>query len=410
VVKLDRQFERPRTQKNKFLTVEFWEKNRYRVWAIGLLARICATFFNLQIIDYRVFRLPIAKRIANGTAPYIPFVKTDSPINNHMPIYPFISALMYLIASPLGNDYVTGMAIKLPLAVGDAFIPFMLYKIGKRLGRSRDGILSSVIYALNPMAMQEISYAHWDGLANLTILIAFYYLLQDKPYLVGLTVGIGFFLKQYPLFILAAVWLYWRVEWLKLAKVAISFLGFGVTLLILVLVPYGISPKLMYDSITFHPIYQGETQHDVGVIKTPGGIAQMLIKVFKFLFDGSYDLWSNIWLVLLAFVILLPLIFYLYSPLEENLVDVITIHSLVLGVFYVAIHDQFLMWSLPWLTFWALRERNHKKFKIVLLAVYVVAYFIRKMKFFYFTDPTTGLIGLWIIVECLISMKQSRLK
>jgi 4-amino-4-deoxy-L-arabinose transferase-like glycosyltransferase len=407
---LARQLVSQEKQQNKFLTVEFWEKNLKWVWLIGLFARICATPFNLHVIDYEIFRLPIAKRIASGTAPYIPFKATDSTINNHMPIYPFISALMYLIASPIGNDYITGIAIKLPLAIGDALIPIMLYKLGKRLGRSREGVLSSVIYALNPMTMQEISYAHWDGLANLSILIALYCLLQDKPYLVGLSVGVGFFLKQYPLFVFAAVWLYWRVEWLKLFKVGISFLGFGATLLLMVLVPYGISPKLMYESITFHPIYQGETQHDVGVIKRPGGIAQMIIDVFQFIFGGSYDMWANIWLVLLALVILAPMILYLFNSIEENIVDVITIHSLLLGVFYIAIHDQFLMWPLPWVTMWAVRKRKHEKLKAGMLGVYVFAYFLRKMKFFYFTDPSTALIGLWIIIESFQSIKKPRVK
>ncbi|MHA1910422.1 MAG: glycosyltransferase 87 family protein [Candidatus Kariarchaeaceae archaeon] len=393
----------------KIRSYDFWEKNLSKIWFIGILARTIATLFNISYIDYQHFRLPIAKRIASGEPPYVPITSESLSVNNHMPIYPYIAALMYLLSFPLDSATFTAFMIKLPLAIADGLIPIVLFQIAKQLDRERVGVFCSVLYALNPMTMQEVSYSHWDGFANLFILLALLFLLKNQPYLVGLAISIGFFMKQFPLFFLGVVFVYWIKDIRKLFKVALSFSAFGTILLIFILAPYGTPLMVMFDSITYHPIYQGETQVDAGEEKTPSGFAQVAIKGLRFLFGGDYDTWKIIWIILLGLMLLFPLYLYLVNPSEEAIIQVTIVQILLLSIFFVSIHDQFFIWIIPLLGYWVFHETGKIKTRLIIYVSFTFVYFIRKLDIFFITDPLSAIIATIIIYDCFnnISKKNS---
>ncbi|MCG3217976.1 MAG: DUF2029 domain-containing protein [Candidatus Heimdallarchaeota archaeon] len=390
----------------KIRTFNFWENNLTKVWVIGIILRIMSTLLNLSYIDFNHFRLPIAKRLASGEPAYIPITSESLSVNNHMPIYPYISVLMYLLASPFNSDLFMGLMIKLPLAIGDGLIPIVIYLIAKRLDYERIAVSSSAIYALNPMTMQEVSYAHWDGLANLFVLLAILFILYDRPYMVGLLISIGFFTKQFPLFFLGVVCVYWRNDMKKLLKVGFSFSSFGVILLALVLLPYGTSLSVMYESITYHPIYQGETQMDAGEEKTPSGIIQYTIQILRFLFGGDFNAWKVVWMIILAFMLALPLVLFMFNPEEENIIAIVIIQLILLSVFFISIHDQFLIWPIPLLGFWLFKNEDRRTFRVFIYCSFTLLYFARKLDIFYFTDPLLAIIGIIVILDLLKMLAQ----
>lgn len=333
---------------SKFFKLEFWNRNRYFVWIFGLILRLIVTPFGLNTYDYRKFVLPVTIGLAKGGGLY------NNVHYDQMPIYPFIAALMVMLVGT-NNEIITGIAIKLPLAVADACVSIIIYKIGLRLNKSKEGLITSIFYAINPISILEVYWAHWDGFASLIVFIAFYYMLQNRPYHFGVMISLGFLLKEFPLFLFGIAIVYWQKDWRKIIKSISTFITSTSFIFGLVMIPYGTTLNQVIDDLFGHPIYSP--------MRFIGTHQYLLILV-------------SLWFIIFMTIEIIPLIIYYRYPDESIIIDVMTLQMTFLSIFFISIHSQFLLWLLPWLIFWGMiKGRNASLLPIFLIIGYFLLRF-----------------------------------
>lgn len=386
---------------DRMRTFGFWESNRFWVWFIGLLLRILSTPCEMTSFDYVVFRLPIAQELAEGKGLY------SDVVYDQMPIYPYITALAILIVGT-ENKVLTAMAIKLPLAVADALIPVVLYRLGKKLEYNHAGLLASLTYALNPMSFHEIALAHWDSVVTLLVLLAFCCLIDHRPCAFGLLISLGFLTKEYPLFLFGVALVHWRNDLLKLVQAGVSFMLLTVSIVAAVMMPWGTTWNEVADGLSSHPIYQDDMHNPVrdGVL------------VLRLFIDITFAAWISVWAVLFLVLVLLPMWFYVKkgSDCDRRLMDVVVVHVVMLSTFFCSMHSQFMMWLLPWALLWGFRQWEmdpviSRKSTISALFVPVAivrGYSLRKMSIIAFGDTLITMAGFWILISALRSLARGQ--
>ena len=358
----------------------------------SLILRLLAAPFGLSTEDYTIFRLPVAEGLASGNGLY------NDPLNYpHMPIYPYISALMLLIFDT-NNPTLTGFIIKLPLVVADAFIPVVIYKLSlKHQEKLRIGVLTSVVYALNPVSIAEVYYARWDGLAVLILFISLYFLQENRPILVGIFLSIGFFTKQFPILLFGVALIYWGTE---LKRTLISILVFaisGALILAAVLIPFDSSINQMREAIFNHPVYKRQE------FQGPIGSFVELIRTF---YDISDNLWMGVWMIMFGLLVTISLLHYARNRTNDEMWNVVTLQMTLLTIFYYDIHFHFMLWLFPWIIWWELRRGGRPNTFIILSAIYFFRFMehtlLDQQKL---SELALGLTGLSILVRLLTDMK-----
>ncbi|MHA2029541.1 MAG: hypothetical protein ACW99Q_09130 [Candidatus Kariarchaeaceae archaeon] len=346
---------------------DFWNSKRYYIWFLGFFLRLIFTPLAVNSFDYVEFRLPIAERIANGEGLY-------SDIDyNQMPIYPYVTAFMVILVGTK-YDILTAMAIKLPLVIADFFLCLFIYKVGNLLNLRKEALFSSLIYALNPISIAEITLARWDVVVSLTIFICLYFLLKDRPVSLGVTIALGFLTKEVPLFFFGATIVYWKNDLIKVAKTILSFFSTLIVVLFLVLVPYGTSPKQMLDGLLSHPIYEEEANSCGDACHAPSQDIMNFFGLFTNLPEITY---IGIWTIVFGILTLLPMYLYIKNPKEEKLFSVILVQITLLSIFFWSMHSQFLLWSLPWAIFFVIKEKKYYPIP----AIIVISYILRKITY-----------------------------
>jgi hypothetical protein len=374
---------------SKFFKQEFWDRNRYYVWIFGLILRLIVTPFGLNTHDYHDFRLPVAIGLAKGGGLY------NDVHYNQMPIYPYITALMVMLVGT-NNLIFTGIAIKLPLAVADACVPIIIYKIGLRLNKSKEGLITSIFYAINPISILEVYWARWDGFASLIVFIAFYYMLQNRPYHFGVFISLGFLLKEFPLFLFGIAIVYWQKDWRKIIKSISTFITSTLFIFGLVMIPYGTTLNQVIDDLLGHPIYKVSF---VTIIPSFSEIAELI--------------WVSLWFIIFMTIEIIPLIIYYRDPDESIIIDVITLQMTFLSIFFINTHCQFLLWLLPWLIFWGMIKGRNASLSPIFL---IIGYFLLRFGIDLLIFPLQLLgaiilviIGIWITNQILLKTFLRRL-
>lgn len=349
---------KPKREKllNDIKDITFWEDNRYYVWLLGFVLRVLITPFAFKGSgDYYIYRLPVAIGLSEGDGLY-----NDVHYNN-MPIYPYITALAILIVGT-ENTTLTAVALKLPLAIADSFIPLLIYKIGIQIDHYKEGLITSLVYAVNPISLLEVQWARWDGFASMIVLLAFYLMLQKRPILFGLTVSFGFMLKQYPLFIFGLAMVCWKDEITILIKAIITFTLSTILVLALVLLPFNTSLNQMINDLSGHPIYQGEHSAVKIAYNCPPDIDnQTFCTILP-------ELLIIIWFIVFMSFQFLSLVLYNKNPSDSNLIESITLQLTLLSLFFINRHAQFTLWLLPWLIFWGIKNEG----KNVLMPIFLI--------------------------------------
>jgi 4-amino-4-deoxy-L-arabinose transferase-like glycosyltransferase len=361
----------------------FFESNRYVIWICGLILRIIVTALNIDAWDYPRHRLPLAEGIAEGKGLY-----SDLPYNQ-MPIYPYLSAFMYLLIGDQ-NEVITAMAIKFPQALADAIIPVYLYKIGKLLQRDRTAILSSTLYTFNPVSINEVSVATFHSIASLFLLLAIYYFLKERSFTVGILVALGFFTSEYPILVMGSVLVFWRREIKKLILVGVGFTFTSFGILSLVLIPYNTSIQLMVESLQMHPVIKG---YERGLVPE----AREYLETWFFISDS---LWYDLWLFSSFILFILPLLLALNSADNSKIISVITMHITLISLFFISNHTKHILWALPLVIYWGI---DHKAKRELLSILLIVGYILRRLgeehihQILGIAQIILGISGFWII-------------
>ena len=368
---------------SKFFKQEFWDRNRYYVWIFGLILRLIVTPFGLNTPDYQDYRLPVAIGLAKGGGLY------NDVHYNQMPIYPFITALMVVLVGT-NSEIITGIAIKLPLAVADACLPIIIYKIGLRLNKSKEGLITSIFYAINPISILEVYWARWDGFASLIVFIAFYYMLQNRPYHFGVMISLGFLLKEFPLFLFGIAIVYWQKDWRKIIKSISTFITSTLFIFGLVMIPYGTTLNQVIDDLLGHPIYS----------------AMSFISITPSFSEIDELILVSLWFIIFMTIEIIPLIIYYRYPDESIIIDVITLQVTFLSIFFIYTHCWWLLWLLPWLIFWGMIKGRNASLSPIFL---IIGYFLFRFGSDLSIVPLQLLgtiilvtLGIWITYQILL--------
>ncbi|MHA2252845.1 MAG: glycosyltransferase 87 family protein [Candidatus Kariarchaeaceae archaeon] len=362
--------------------------------------RIVFTPFTFYDADYKQYRIPVATGLLDGKGLY------SEIAYNQMPVYPYISAFMLFLVGT-SNSTLTRMAIKFPQVLADACIPFVLYKISLEISSQqqnnenikRSGVLASVVYALNPMGLYELSNATFHFIASLFLLLAVYCLLKNKPILVGFLISLGFLVSQYPLFVWGIVFIYWRNDVGKIIRSGFSFLFITIAILGATLIPYNTSIQQMVENLNSHNSYQARVLN----------ATQVIVKVIELGIELPNNVWSTIWLIVFTLCMLLPLYLYFRNPLPTHIIAVITMQVTLLSIFFISNHSKHTIWLLPWILLWSFTKRD---IRIYIPLLIFLGYFLRRLRTFLpgeflFGSIVLGFSGIWILAKIIRELKNS---
>ncbi|MCH8907521.1 MAG: hypothetical protein IH840_10565 [Candidatus Heimdallarchaeota archaeon] len=368
-----------------FKSIEFWDNHKLKIWGLGFLLRLLLIPFGLETTDYNRFRVPLARGLAEGGGLY------NEVEYDQIPIYPYITAMMVLF---LGTEsqILTAIAIKLPIAIADGFVLIVLYKIGIRLDLRDEGLLSSLVYAVNPLTLRNGAKARWDGLMILTLLIAFYFMLQNHPYRFGFTVSTGCLIKVILIYLFGIALAYWKNDWLKLLKATLTFLLTTTALIAIVLIPFKTSLNQMYEGLASHLAYSIDETH---------AVVPDFIEYRNLFFNVKPILWVGVWAIVFFSLQVASLLAYYFNPEEKILIEIMTFQMTLLSLFFINMHDQFLVWLFPSLLLWSITKSGKTLYFPILITIGYFAYVL----------PTTigerigviilGFTGVWIIYQLL---------
>ena len=374
------------------ISLEFWENHRYHIWIIGFVLRILVTPFDPLEIDYPNYRIPIALGLANGKGLY------NEIHYNQMPLYPYLSAIMILMVGT-ENDLIMAMAIKFPQALADAIIPYFLYEISRDINYKKAGLISSLIYSVNPISLFEISNATFHPIASLFSIVSIYLLIREKSFLVGVTISLGFLVSQYPLIIFGVVIVLWKNEPDKIVNSILGFITITTIILGFVLIPFDTSLRQMFDDLSKHPVYT-----ETGYQNT----SRDLYTLFNHFLDIPFSIYFQIWSVIFGILLLFPLILLYRNPRQERIIDVLTMQMTLLSIFFISNHTKHTLWLFPWVLIWGFRKDGKN---IILPFLIFLGYFLRRMQGalpgkYLIGDSVLGITGaliMYIIINDLLT-------
>ncbi len=345
------------------------------IWLIGLILRLIGTLFTSLAPDYIGYRLPIAECISSGQWLYCDCAY------NHTPFYPYLSGLLNLLS--FGQPLLQSVLITLPLAVGDALVPPVIYLLFVKIGKKEIAALSATLYALNPIALIEVSIAHWDGFTTFFFLLSLYYLHEEKIAKSGFWAGMGVLLKQFPL---AIVYISFAKDKNFVKTFILGALAIGVVLA--GFLPFLLKcPETFFGNLSNHPLWKGAASSGVG------------LGTIKDIFENLGVPHAKIvWLII--FVLMLGIPFF--RATKANYFYFSGLVMTTLAWFTYVTHRQLLIWVMPFLILHAVEKK-----KYVPLALVAVGYAMRIIKpdwyfgFFYLA------LGVYYYVEFWSKMKVS---
>ena len=319
-----------------------------RYFWIGLSLRLLATLFTSLAPDYVGYRLPIADCIASGKWLYCDCAY------NHTPFYPYLSGLLNLLS--FDQPLLQSVLITLPLAVGDALIVFAIYFLLKKFDKLTIAPSAALFYALNPIALIEVSLAHWDGFTTFFFLVGLIYLHDHKTVKSGVFVGLGVLLKQFPL---ALVFISFGRD--KSVKKAIILGSITLAIVAVGFLPFLIKcPETFITNLSGHPLWKGAASTGVG------------IGTLKDLFEHLQIPQAKIvWLVIFSGLLILPML----KANTKNYFYFAGIVMVTLAWFTYVTHRQLLIWVMPFLLTFSLEKKNY--WPLLLVAI---GYAIRIIK------------------------------
>lgn len=339
-------------------------------WFAGLIARLIAINFAGLAPDFIGYRLPIAQCITTDIWLYCECTY------NHTPFYPYLSAALFLLAG--SSEFFQVFLINLPLALGDAFVPVVIYLLFCRVKDAKFAFKLSAIYALNPISLIEVGISHWDGFTLMFFMLGLLAMEKKENVKVGLWTGLGFLLKQFPLGLLP-------VFLLKTKSIKSTFIVGLVTAAVILgaFVPFILHcPETFVDNLLSHPLWKGAASEEVGI--------GTLKNVFDHLNVPQPKLvWGALFLFLLGFPSL--------KASHKNYIYYAGILMVTLAFFTFVTHRQLLVWCMPFIILITLERKAYIPF-----VLFFVGYAIRIAK----PDWYFGLLHLGVGVWYYIALYQ----
>ncbi len=217
---------------------------------IGLIFRLFISWQKIEtllqkiLIDDAFIAFSISRNIANGNG-----ISFDgiSLTNGFQPLWIFIIVSIFKI---IKNE----LAINLVLTIAsiiDTITIFLIYRIGEKIYGEKIGLLSSMVYSINPLflffTLNGIEVALTVFLINITILyfISIKNFTNKKIIFLGLLLGITVLSRLDSIFLVFSICviLLWKVK--KIDLIIKNFFILGITIFLIA------SPWLMWNYINF---------------------------------------------------------------------------------------------------------------------------------------------------------------
>lgn len=336
------------------------------IWLGGLIGRLIAINFAGVAPDFQGFRLPIAQCINSDFWLYCECTY------NHTPFYPYLSAIMYWIAG--SNAFLQVFLINLPLGLGDALVPVIIFKLLSMVKDRKLAFTVSAIYALNPISFIEVAISHWDGFTLLFFMLGLLAMEREQNFKVGLWTGMGFLLKQFPLGLLPVFLLKTR------SFISTFWVGIIAAVVILaVFIPFILHcPETFIENLLSHPLWKGSASEEVGI--------GTLKNVFEHLLIPHGNI---VWAALFLFLLVFPSL----KASKKNYIYYAGILMVTLAFFTFVTHRQLLIWCMPFVILITIERKAYVPFVLLF-----VGYAIRIAKpDWYFGFLHLG-VGVWYYV------------
>ncbi len=349
----------------KLLKIEVPRKLTY-FWLSGIIIRLIVINFSGGAFDFYYYRLPIAQCILSEGWLYC------DCIYNHTPFYPYLATFMLWIAGDI--HFLQVFLINLPLALGDAMVPIVIFLLFQRVKEGRLAFICSAIYALNPIALVEVAISHWDGFTLLFLMLGLLAMEKKQTFKVGIFTGLGFLLKQYPLGL-------FPVFFLKTRSIKSTFLMALVVALVILLMfaPFILHcPGIFVENLLSHPLWQGAASEKVG------------IGTIKNVFDHIGMPYPKIvWGVLFLTLLGIPSL----KANQKNYIYYAGILMVTLAFFTFVTHRQLLVWCMPFIILITIERKSYIPFILLF-----IGYAIRLIKpDWYFGFVHLG-VGVWYYI------------
>lgn len=276
-----------------------------------------------------------SQMMLDGKVPYRDFAV------NKPPLYAY---LLYAMGLVLGAGQIQ---FRIFFSMIDSLIPIVIYLIGSRIWNKKYGIVAALAYSFCPIPLLEIGISgHYDSIPVLFVMVSFLLLLKEKPTLSGLSLGLAFAFKVYPI-VLLPFFLIWIKTWK--GRICHAF-AFPIPMIISMIPIIFIYPSGLLDITT----YQGIEDQSWGLISGPLAsffgstilglkISTLILVVFLFLIlllfystavkKKSYKLWVKVIILVLIFMVILWILQRADSDLSTAIIALAILISIVLLLF-----------------------------------------------------------------------------
>jgi hypothetical protein len=229
----------------------------------------------------------------------------------------------------------------------DSLIPIVIYLIGSHAWGRKFGIVAALSYAFCPINFLEIGLeGHYDCIPVLFVTISYLFLLKKRPFLSGMSLGLAFAFKIYPIVLLP-----FFLMWFKTIKHrAFFFCGFPIpmilsTIPIFIVYPSGLFDYLSYQTVEWQAwgLISGPFVRFFG--KTVFGIHIPMAVLFIFLFFILLLFYSTsikkkpftIWVKLIIFILIFMEILWVLQFFDHWLHKVVIALLLVISIVFLII-------------------------------------------------------------------------
>lgn len=184
------------------------------------------------------YHFQLGRLAAAGAYPFVDYW-TEYP-----PFFPWLSVLAYRLAtlmpSWLDQRFWFNLALHGLIIPFDALNTILIYKLSKRIGEPALALKSAWLYAIlfTPLF---VALGWFESIALFAILLALWFILNDRPAPAGIVIGLGVLVKPY-VALIGAVGLIYLSTWRKVG----ILIGAGAAALLIGLAPFLIqSPEMV---------------------------------------------------------------------------------------------------------------------------------------------------------------------
>jgi hypothetical protein len=191
---------------------------------LGLMVSLLVGVRLIQLMT-----LPQEGLLGYGDMPnYIQLAKLSGwPFINYWvefpPIFPFINSIFYKLVNDQGRIYYSIFFLFITLV--DTVNLFLFCKLVNRISGREENSWRIISYLV---ILIGLPYTWWyfDEITVLCLLLALYFLLEDKDTLTGIFIAVGALVKLFPLLLLVLPWRYFsRIRAIKISILSIGLFG-----------------------------------------------------------------------------------------------------------------------------------------------------------------------------------------